>query len=399
MGRQHAGAIDFMPGNKQGRPRYLTLIVCDDESVAEARQLAGEVGLPLCVLGSPEELLLQDVAHVIVEMNMRNPASVIAMRRFLAKLPADVSRCFVVDNGSATYASRVQANALGATRHILRNRAAIELRRQLSSIAAVATPLAPAKRALIAASPGGRSVLSAGRSIASAFEGFVDGNPLQVEAISAASADLLADVSNVDGQSWLNTVREHHEGTFQHCLLVAGVAATYAAKNGISGYAATMLVNAALLHDVGKATVPQQVLDKPGKLTESEFALIKGHPRAGYDYLTSHAELPEAVLDAVLHHHEALDGSGYPDGLSGPQIPPLTRILTVCDIFAAMVEKRSYKSAEPPSSAIMTLVDMALRSRVDYEAVRRLAGAFGTTLPDSLEELAVSLNQPVRARA
>ena len=64
-----------------------------------------------------------------------------------------------------------------------------------------------------------------------------------------------------------------------------------------------------------------------------------------------------------------------------------------------MVEKRSYKSAEPPSSAIMTLVDMALRSRVDYEAVRRLAGAFGTTLPDSLEELAVSLNQPVRARA
>ena len=98
-------------------------------------------------------------------------------------------------------------------------------------------------------------------------------------------------------------------------------------------------------------------------------------------------------------HHEALDGSGYPDGLKGDQIPPLTRILTVCDVFAAIVETRSYKSAQPTTSAIMTLVDMALRSRVDYEAVRRLASAFSIPLPQTLEELAASLAQPTRAQA
>jgi len=144
--------------------------------------------------------------------------------------------------------------------------------------------------------------------------------------------------------------------------------------------------------------VPLQILDKPGRLTDSEFALVKRHPRAGHDYLKSHADLPEAVLDAVLHHHEALDGSGYPDGLTAGQIKPLTRILTVCDIFAAVVEKRAYKTAEPPSVAIMHLVDMALRSRVDYEAVRRLAAAFDVALPDTLDTLASSL-LPVRARA
>lgn len=382
-----------------GRRRYLAIVVCDDDSAPQADNLAEKLGLPLWLLGCDSGIVLADVAQVIVDINMRNPASVAALRQLLHRLPAQVPRRFIVDNGAATHVSRVQANALGATHHVIRQKAVADLRRELSSVADLTAPISPARRAVIAAAPGGKSVLAAGRAIAGLFEGLVADQMLHTELVSSASAAVLADVAAIGGDRWLDTVREHHESTFQHCLLVAGVAATYAAKSGLSPYAATALVNAALLHDVGKATVPQQVLDKPGKLTESEFALIKGHPRAGYDYLKSHAELPEAVLDAVLHHHEALDGSGYPDGLTGTQIPPLTRILTVCDVFAAIVEKRSYKSAEPPSSAIMALVDMALRSRVDYEAVRRLAGAFAITLPDSLEDLAASLNQPVRARA
>ena len=388
-----------MPKTGVERPRYLAIIVCDEDSAPQADQLASQLGLPLLLLGLPTDIALDAVAQVIVDINMRNTASVAELRQLLAKLPARLPRRFIVDNGTATHASRVQANALGATHHVIRHRAATELRRGLSSMADVAAPIAPAKRALIAASRGGKSVLSAGNSITALFEGLVGDHMLETEAISLASAEVLADVSSVGGEQWLDTVREHHESTFQHCLLVTGVAATYAVKNGLSRQLSTALVNAALVHDVGKATVPRQLLDKPGKLTDSEFAVIKRHPRAGYDYLRSHANLSEAVLDAVLHHHEALDGSGYPDALAGAQIAPLTRILTVCDIFAAIVERRSYKSSQPPSSAIMSLVDLALRSRVDYEAVRRLASAFNIPLPDTLEDLAASLAQRTRARA
>lgn len=386
-----------MPKTGPERPRYLAIIVCDDDTAPQADLLANQVGLPLWLLGLPSDISLSDVAQVIVDINMRNPASVAALRKLLANLPPQLPRRFIVDSGAATHVSRVQANALGATHHVIRHRAATDLRRSLSSMADLTAPIAPVKRALIAAAPGGKSVLSAGKSIVALFEGLVGDHTLETEAISLASANVLDDVTSVGGEQWLETVRKHHENTFQHCLLVTGVAATYATRNGLNRQLATTLVNAALVHDVGKAMVPQQLLDKPGKLTDGEFDVIRRHPRAGYDYLKSHAHLPEAVLDAVLHHHEALDGSGYPDGLAGAQIAPLTRILTVCDIFAAMVESRSYKSALPPSSAIMTLVDMALRSRVDYEAVRRLALAFDIDLPDTLEELAASLGQPKRA--
>jgi len=381
------------------RPRYLAIVVCDEDNAPQADNLAAQVGLPLWLLGYPSEIALDDVAQVIVDINMRNQASVAALRELLARLPPRLPRRFIVDNGTATHISRVQANALGATHHVTRHKAVAELRRGLSSMADLVAPIPPAKRAIIAAAPGGKSVLSAGRSIAALFEGLVADQTLHTEMMSLASADVLAGVNSVGGENWLATVREHHESTFQHCLLVTGVAATYATRNGLSPQIATTLVTAALVHDVGKATVPRQILDKPEKLTEGEFSVIRGHPRAGYDYLKSHAQLPEAVLDAVLHHHEALDGSGYPDALAGAQIAPLTRILTVCDIFAAIVEKRAYKSAQPPSTAIMNLVDMALRSRVDYEAVRRLASAFTIALPDTLEDLAASLAQRTRARA
>lgn len=388
-----------MDQNGSEQKRYLTIVVCDDDSAAWADHLASRLGVPLWLLGCRSDIALDEVGQVIVDINIRNAASAQLLRQFLSMLPSRLPRRFIVDNGTATYVSRVQANALGATHHVMRHKALEELRRELSSVAEVTAPMSPARRAVIAAAPGGKSVLSAGRAIASLFEGIVADRMLETDLISSASAAVLADVATIGGERWLDTVRSHHESTFQHCLLVAGVAATYAARQGLNAGSAVTLVNAALLHDVGKATVPRQVLDKPGKLTDSEFAVVREHPPAGYDFLKAHAELPEAVLDAVLHHHELLDGSGYPDRLSGAEIRPLTRILTVCDVFAAIVEKRPYKSAEPPSSAIMALVDMALRSRVDYEAVRGLAAAFAITLPGTLEALAAALNVPARARA
>ena len=103
------------------------------------------------------------------------------------------------------------------------------------------------------------------------------------------------------------------------------------------------LTRAALLHDVGKAFIPVAILDKPGTLTDEEMAVMRKHPRLGYEALAAQGGFPPEMLDVVLHHHEFLDGSGYPDGLRGDQISDIVRLMTIVDIHAAMVEKRAYR--------------------------------------------------------
>jgi HD-GYP domain-containing protein (c-di-GMP phosphodiesterase class II) len=98
-----------------------------------------------------------------------------------------------------------------------------------------------------------------------------------------------------------------------------------------------------LLHDVGKAFVPLAILDKPDGLTEEERATVRAHPRRGYEALAVQGGFPAEMLDVVLHHHEFLDGTGYPDGLSGNQISDIVRLTTIVDIYAALVEKRAYR--------------------------------------------------------
>ena len=96
-------------------------------------------------------------------------------------------------------------------------------------------------------------------------------------------------------------------------------------------------------HDVGKAFIPTAILDKPGALTEEEIAEMREHPRRGYEALAAQGSFPPEMLDVVLHHHEMLDGSGYPNGLSGSQISDIVRLTTIVDIYAALVEKRAYR--------------------------------------------------------
>ena len=103
------------------------------------------------------------------------------------------------------------------------------------------------------------------------------------------------------------------------------------------------LTRAALLHDVGKAFISTAILDKPAALTEEETAEIRQHPRRGYEALAEQGSFPPEMLDVVLHHHELLDGTGYPDGLSGSQISDIVRLTTIVDIYAALVEKRAYR--------------------------------------------------------
>lgn len=365
-------------------PMALT-IVCDAEFETGAQGIAQQLSLPLLRLSDVAKGELGDLGDIVVKANLKNIGSVEALRRGFGDVRGHQRRYFIVEEGSDLRLWRIQADALGASHHIPRRSALNHLRRAVSLGAAMA--LTEKQEAMLRASNGGESILNAGRSLARLFDGMMADRPISMSGVSTASADVLKSVKGVGIEQWLTTVREHHEGTFQHCLLVTGLAAGYARQVKLNEAAAVTLTNAAMLHDVGKSMIPLHVLDKPGKLTDEEFELIKKHPAAGYDYLLKQRDTPAAVLDAVRHHHEALDGSGYPDGQRASQIMPLTRILTVSDIMAALIERRSYKEDRTPAQAISILVDMAIRSKVDYDVVRNMAGCFSTTLPRTLEEV------------
>lgn len=107
-----------------------------------------------------------------------------------------------------------------------------------------------------------------------------------------------------------------------------------------------------LLHDVGKLRVPGHILDKPGKLTPEEFRVMQMHPQHGVEILCRGGQVPASVIDVCLHHHEKMDGTGYPHGLQQGQISLLARMAAVCDVYDAVTSERAYKNAWDPALAL-----------------------------------------------
>jgi putative nucleotidyltransferase with HDIG domain len=171
--------------------------------------------------------------------------------------------------------------------------------------------------------------------------------------------DLILDALSAWGiKPWMEMVRRHHSPTYKHSLLVTGFAVTLAQKLNIRQADQQRLARAGLLHDIGKAFIPLSILDKPGTLTDQEMAEVRKHPGLGHQLLVQQGGFPEEILDCVRHHHELLDGSGYPDGLKGPQITDLVRIVTIADIFAALIEERAYRKSLPASVAFRMMQEM-----------------------------------------
>jgi HD-GYP domain-containing protein (c-di-GMP phosphodiesterase class II) len=122
-----------------------------------------------------------------------------------------------------------------------------------------------------------------------------------------------------------------------------------------------------LVHDVGKIGIPEHILNKEGRLTDHEYETMKQHPELGVRALTG-IQYAEHVIDSVLHHHERLDGSGYPDGLNGDQIALQARIIGVCDVWDALTSNRSYRKAMSNVEA-MTIMRAGRNIHFDAEAL------------------------------
>jgi putative nucleotidyltransferase with HDIG domain len=137
---------------------------------------------------------------------------------------------------------------------------------------------------------------------------------------------------------------------------------------GLSSKDQQRLSTAGMLHDVGKARIPISILEKPGPLDPNEMTIMRKHPEFGVEAVLPQSGLSPEMIDMILHHHEYLDGSGYPHGLSGSEISDLVRIMTISDVFGALIERRSYKPPLPSERAYQILVDMG--AKLDNDLVR-----------------------------
>ena len=151
-----------------------------------------------------------------------------------------------------------------------------------------------------------------------------------------------------------SSFRSRDHETIGHSCRVARLAVALAERIGLRGETLTAIEWGALLHDVGKTAVPPEILDKPGPLAEEEMAVIRQHPRQGYQML-KHLVFLGAALDIVLSHHERWDGRGYPNGLAGERIPLPARVFAVVDTYDAITSDRPYRAARGHEEAIAEL--------------------------------------------
>ncbi|HKL59578.1 MAG TPA: HD domain-containing phosphohydrolase [Sphaerochaeta sp.] len=155
-------------------------------------------------------------------------------------------------------------------------------------------------------------------------------------------------------EAFTETIEQKDPYTKGHCSRVRTISLAIGKALNFSEESLHTLEGGALLHDIGKIGIPEEILNKPSKLTNSEYQLIKEHPVAG-ERIVKYIDLFQAYRPIIRSHHERMDGKGYPDGLKGDEIPLDVRIVSLADAFDAMTTSRAYRSALPTEIAVEEL--------------------------------------------
>lgn len=175
------------------------------------------------------------------------------------------------------------------------------------------------------------------------------------------------------------------EYTFKHSVDVATMAMVIGKKCGLNEEELRQLGIAGLLHDVGKSKIPKEVLNKPGRLTDEEFALMKQHSLFGFQILKEKNTFPDAIMRGVLQHHEKINGKGYPLGVEEDKIHHFAKIIAVADVYDALVTERPYKSAFSKRDAVEMI--MAMTMEMDLNVMKSFLESVILYPVDSLVEL------------
>lgn len=316
-----------------------------------------------------EFLRLEDLPHskpvhsVVVDIDLGRAAEVQAVKAWLSGR-SRASTVIVCVAGGLSHLQLTQAYALGASAVLSHPLDPSRIYRLLNDVSD--RPLPTSRRRLDDAA-------HALDTIGDMFALGRNGQAPSLDATTRCGAQIVDRLHEIGLSAYLAAIQNHHSRTYTHCLTVTAVAVGFGLQLGLSRADTERLAVAGLLHDIGKSQIPLDILEKPAALDEQESLVMRNHPVLGYEMLRGTAGLSHDIHDMVLHHHEYLDGTGYPHGLRGSQISDLNRIMTIADVFGALVEPRSYKPPMSGMQALDVLHDMG--PKLDVALVRAFAPA------------------------
>jgi putative nucleotidyltransferase with HDIG domain len=240
-----------------------------------------------------------------------------------------------------------------------------------------------------------RKELKVARKVHHRTRGYIDqlledvrlGNSLDTDTAKQLVGEMADSISrSPNAMLWLTHMKKRDEYTSIHCMNVCILALTFGRSLGVERARLDHLGLGALLHDIGKMHVPLEILNKPGKLTDEEFDIVKTHSMSGYNLLRQKEDMPREVLDIVRSHHERINGRGYPDGLTGDLIDQLVQITSIVDVYDAITSDRCYHDGIAPHDALKNMFDWA-GDNFDAELVEQFIKCLGIYPIGSMVEL------------
>jgi len=184
----------------------------------------------------------------------------------------------------------------------------------------------------------------------------------------------------------LARLKNKDDYTYMHSVAVCALMVSLARQMGLNDEQIRQAGLAGLLHDVGKMTIPLGILNKPGKLTDAEFKAVQNHPIEGHKMLLEGSGISEAALDVCLHHHEKVDGSGYPERLTETQISLYAKMGAVCDVYDAITSNRPYKNGWEPAESLRKMAEWS-KGHFDTEIFHAFVKSVGIYPIGSLVKL------------
>ncbi len=215
------------------------------------------------------------------------------------------------------------------------------------------------------------------------FRGIADvlitGESIAFDDVKANCQSLVDVVESNSFKDILDGVRNHDDYTYAHSMRVATLLTLLGHAAGFNNNDQLIMSSGGLLHDVGKMMIPHNILNKPGKLTEEEFEIMKSHVPETMTYLKRAGNIPKGVMIIAEQHHEKIDGTGYPHGLKGGELNELARMAAIVDVFSALTDRRVYKDPMPSDKAMDIITNEMAGNHLDPHFVK----LFRTVLVDA----------------
>jgi putative nucleotidyltransferase with HDIG domain len=297
----------------------------------------------------------------LVDLDLNDVRFVPYLKKWLDRKPAGAKVVFVTDKTSRSQNER--AFAIGASDIVHRPIQPSDLLAKLLGDVESLSGGQPSKE--IRNSPGSTAAVGGLRKL---FSSAIGGERIDYASLHSAGEPLVDELESKGLAALIGAIRTHHSQTYQHCLMVTGLLVAFGQQLKVSRADRIRLSMAGMLHDVGKARVSVAILEKRSPLTQEEASILRQHPQFGLDALEDTRGFPSEMLEVVIHHHEYLDGTGYPHGLKANEISDLVRMVTIADVFGAMIEWRSSRAPMSGAAAYKVLLDMS--SKLDQELVR-----------------------------